>query len=93
MFTSNNDSIKLIDFGISQFSHETSSNRTQGTPEYMAPELLDQERYINSKNLQGCDYWALGCIIYEMLSGRKAYEGSTFSEVKDIILNGWPLSL
>ena len=35
-----------------------------GTPEYMAPELLKKEGY--SKSI---DWWCLGCMIYEMVTG------------------------
>ena len=47
-----------------------------GTPAYMSPE---QARGLMID--QGTDIWALGCCLFEMLSGKKAFEGQTTAEV------------
>lgn len=74
--------IKLTDFGLSKVSLEGTSLLVLfsfflddkfytmcGTPEYIAPEiLLSKEGYTNT-----CDFWSLGCIIYEMLVGYPPY--------------------
>ena len=47
-------------------------NEFVGTPEYMSPELINcVESDCNS------DLWALGCIIYQMLSGENAFQGNS----------------
>ena len=63
--------LKLTDFGISQkltpgynFSHDFN-----GTIPYCSPEILNGERY-NQKT----DVWALGCILYEMVVGKRAFD-------------------
>jgi serine/threonine protein kinase len=55
--------VKLCDFGLAK----TVTTRTFtlcGTPEYMAPEILNSTGYG-----RGVDYWALGIILYELYSG------------------------
>jgi len=57
--------IKVVDFGFAkQLATEDEKTFTfLGTPEYMAPELIRRRGYG-----KGVDYWALGCLIYEMLT-------------------------
>ena len=62
--------IKLTDFGLSKIL-KNKNKRTYticGTPQYLAPEILEDEGY--SKMV---DWWSLGCLIYEMLVGRKVF--------------------
>lgn len=65
----------LMDFGLARKLDEedglTSSNYLIGTPEYMAPELADQEASVSS------DVYALGVILYQMLTGRVPFRGQT----------------
>lgn len=46
-----------------------------GSPDYMAPEVLRGENYNHS-----VDYWSLGCIMYECLSGFPPFSGSNVNE-------------
>jgi len=59
--------IIMTDFGISKEGLATTDDRTGtfcGTPEYLAPEVLKQEKYTKA-----VDWWSLGTLMYEMLSG------------------------
>ena len=54
--------IKLSDFGLAKLCVE--SNSFCGTPEYLAPEIIWQKSYN-----QTADWWAMGILTYEMLTG------------------------
>src|SRR5579863_5150512 len=52
-----------------------------GTPEYMAPEQA-QGGNVDSR----ADIFAFGCVLYEMLTGKRAFEGATTASVIGAIL-------
>lgn len=69
----------LTDFGLAKNvatgSRYTRTGATLGTPAYMSPE---QARGELTELTAASDVWALGCLLYELLSGgRKAFEGDT----------------
>lgn len=43
-----------------------------GTPQYLSPEMCDNKPYGKKS-----DVWALGCILYELCSLKKAFDGGT----------------
>jgi serine/threonine protein kinase len=71
--------VKLADLGIGVATDSTRITRTGlalGTPAYMAPEQLEGER-----PTPAVDVYALGAVSYELLSGRKAHDGSSPMEI------------
>lgn len=66
-----NQYIKLIDFGLGKKLKEDRTHTLCGTPQYMAPEVID-----NKGKGYGlpCDFWSLGIIIYEMISGTTPFD-------------------
>ena len=90
--------IKLLDFGLAK--HEgplrklgdetvtaalTGGEQIVGTLQYMAPEQL-QNRETDTR----ADLFAFGCVLYEMLSGRRAFEGDSAASVIGSILHREP---
>lgn len=57
-----------------------------GTPEFMAPEILLEQRYGRA-----VDWWAFGVLIYEMLLGQSPFRGDDEDEIFDAILEDEPL--
>ncbi|MGH2514887.1 MAG: serine/threonine-protein kinase [Ktedonobacterales bacterium] len=73
--TGNAHHLLLTDFGIAKLQGArglTKSGTTIGTPEYMAPEQAEGKE-IDPR----ADVYALGCVLYETLSGRPPFVGST----------------
>jgi hypothetical protein len=67
--------VKIVDFGIARVadaSQMTQTGLVLGTPSYMAPEVLAGSRFDHR-----ADMWAVGVILYELLSGRRPFEGQT----------------
>lgn len=63
--------IKLIDFGLSNFSNEGTLRSTFcGSPAYAAPEMLLGQTYIGPE----VDIWSLGVILYGMVIGKLPFE-------------------
>ena len=78
------DFVKLLDFGIAklsndtQSSHKTSTSMVMGTPAYMSPEQCSGK----SSSVDGrTDVYALGIVIYEMLTGRVPFIGENYGEI------------
>jgi serine/threonine protein kinase len=69
------DFVKILDFGLAHMKGElrlTASGAVFGTPEYMAPEQA------RGAPLSGrCDLYALGCVLFEMITGDPPFSGST----------------
>lgn len=70
--------VKILDFGIAKSAEKTALTLSGvvGTPTYMSPEQIKDEE-INSKT----DIYSLGCIAFEMLTGRKPYEGKNVPQI------------
>ncbi|HUL77073.1 MAG TPA: serine/threonine-protein kinase, partial [Vicinamibacteria bacterium] len=68
------DHVKVTDFGIAKVTdsaeHLTATGSLLGTPSYMSPQQARGEK-IDGKS----DLFSLGCILYEMLAGQKAFRG------------------
>ncbi|HEV2245213.1 MAG TPA: protein kinase, partial [Terriglobia bacterium] len=56
-----------------------------GTAAYMSPEQARGQRADRR-----CDIWAFGCVLFEMLSGRKAFDGETISDVLAAVITKEP---
>ena len=80
--------VKITDFGLAQFagsSKITRDNSTLGTVAYMSPEQTQGEKVDH-----GTDIWALGVVLYEMISGRLPFRGEYDAAVMFSILNEAP---
>ena len=69
------DFVKVLDFGVARIEQDariTGQNMIVGTPEYIAPEQIRSHVPTPSSDL-----YSLGCVLFEMLTGRIPFEGKT----------------
>ena len=71
---------KLVDYGLAKKTMRTYT--VCGTPEYMAPEQV-----LSRGHDHGVDYWALGVMMYEMISGYTPFVGGDQMEIYENIVS------
>jgi tRNA A-37 threonylcarbamoyl transferase component Bud32 len=67
------DVAKVADFGVAKLAtsiERTSTGLVVGTPAYLAPEVL-----AGTPASPASDLWAVGCLLHELLTGRKPFDG------------------
>jgi len=67
--------VRIMDFGLAGVAHEIEDVRS-GTPAYMAPEQL-----VGKEVTARSDIYALGLVLYELFTGKPAFEGKTHDEI------------
>lgn len=89
--------VKLLDFGMCRRAtllHRDDATLTRtgqvvGTPEYMAPEQISGKRDFDAR----IDVYAAGVVLYEALSGRRAFYGNDVRQIVLSVLKNPPPSL
>jgi tRNA A-37 threonylcarbamoyl transferase component Bud32 len=89
--------VKVLDFGLAKPANQgragsstdsvlsTEAGRLLGTPTYMAPEQA-RGKSIDKR----VDVWAFGCVLYECLTGKRAFEGETLTDVFAAVIEREP---
>lgn len=82
----------LTDFGLAKKSSSDDNNSNDnwcnsmiGTPEYCAPEVLKGENYGIS-----ADWWSLGCVTFDLLTGDPPFTGNNHKKIIDKVLKEKP---
>jgi eukaryotic-like serine/threonine-protein kinase len=88
--------VKVLDFGISKVSNSTAgevdmtrTSTTMGSPVYMSPEQLTSPKGVDART----DIWALGVVLYELLTGQLPFQGDALPELCVKIATEAPPSL
>ena len=81
--------VKVLDFGLAKpagpavtggAGHDsalvTTAGKVLGTPSYLSPEQA-RDKTVDRRT----DVWAFGCVLYECLTGRRAFEGASFPDL------------
>jgi serine/threonine-protein kinase len=91
------DGAKVLDFGLAKSSSKpgpaeetitkalTTEGTVMGTPQYVAPEQFEGKE-ADARS----DIWAFGAVLYEMLTGRKAFQGKSYASLVGAILSADP---
>ncbi|XP_053570522.1 serine/threonine-protein kinase 17A [Bombina bombina] len=78
--------IKIVDFGISRIMNNKELREIIGTPEYVAPEILNYEPISTAT-----DMWSIGVLAYVMLTGTSPFLGDdkqqTFLNISQLNIN------
>ena len=85
------ETLKVFDFGIAKFKDLslTSKSVTFGTIYYMAPEQIESAKLVDER----ADIYSLGVILFELLTGKLPFEGTSIREVVSKILTEEPALL
>jgi hypothetical protein len=91
------DTVKVADFGIAKATdmgdHLTATGGVLGTPSYMSPEQARGKQEDGSEIDSRSDLFSLGCILYEMVGGQKAFGGDTLTAIMFKIISEEPRPL
>jgi serine/threonine protein kinase len=86
--TTEGSHVRLLDFGLARGDEAESltvPGAVMGTPSYMAPEQA------SGQSVDGrTDLFSLGCVLFELLTGQKAFAGSTVLSVLHALANHHP---
>lgn len=84
-------SIKLVDLGVAKASGadslHTMSNAVFGTPNYISPEQAFDSSKVDSR----ADVYSLGIVLFELLTGRRPYEGSNPADAAVFLFSRKPI--
>ena len=89
--------VKVLDFGLAAQTRENSSASAENSPTFtinatQAGVILGTAAYMSPEQARGepvdkrTDIWAFGVVLFEMLTGRRLYQGKTVSDVLAAVL-------
>jgi serine/threonine protein kinase len=80
-----NDSVRIIDFGIMT---EGEASSTSDTNPFASRDYASPERLLSGRISRSAEYWSLGVMLYEMLSGRHPYDQIRPNDLERAIIDG-----
>lgn len=80
IFVMDDDTVKIIDFGVVHLADTRSITGLKGTLQYMAPEQIELQPITPM-----CDIFSLGVVCYETLTGRKPFARATEADTAEAV--------
>ncbi len=106
LFLTTDGRVKILDFGLARWQEASNSDSSGKTPEAKTQTrhtasgiILGTAGYMSPEQVRGqavdhrADIFALGCVIYEMLSGKRAFQRETSAEAMTAVLREDPPDL
>jgi eukaryotic-like serine/threonine-protein kinase len=96
------DAVKILDFGLAKAlegdasSIDIANSPTMSRMATMQGVLLGTAAYMSPEQAKGksvdrrADIWAFGCVLYEMLTGRRAFDGETITDTLAAVIKEEP---
>ena len=85
IFVMEDDSVKIIDFGVAHMADTQTTRAQKGTLLYMSPEQIEMKALSPAS-----DIFSLGVVCYEAMTGRNPFQRARADEVVDAILHQIP---
>src|SRR2546422_275011 len=95
--------VKVLDFGLAKAVEPSVAGNLANSPTLTSPAMmtgagviLGTAAYMSPEQAKGrpadkrSDIWAFGCVLYEMLAGRRAFDGDDVSDMLASVLRGEP---
>ena len=73
--------VRITDLGIARIWQADNAKETSGTPGYMAPEVMFKQNHGYE-----VDFFALGVIAFEFMTGKRPYGGKTRKDIRDQVM-------
>src|SRR5215510_1435874 len=92
--------VKVLDFGLAKMAEAQAATDFSNSPTLMSGSvpgvILGTAAYMSPEQASGkhvdkrTDIWALGCVLYELLTGKQAFSGDTVTEILAAVLKSEP---
>src|SRR5215471_13432514 len=90
--------VKVLDFGLAKIRESSATSKLSNSPTLITAAtsgaILGTAAYMSPEQAKGkdadrsTDVWAFGCVLYEMLTGKQAFNGDSIGEILAGILKG-----
>jgi len=96
IFLTSDGRVKILDFGLAEIRSAPSQNEETATLTEASPAVMGTIGYMSPEQVRGekaeatSDIFSLGCVLYEMVTGRRAFSGKSATDTMAAILKDEP---